>query len=119
MKRADLIKIIEAFGCELVRNGGKHDWYQIEDRERHRLHHVGKCLMLPAKVLQDFGTSELVQPAASHHAQAPGLWGYIAAILILFAVICRITACLRGEGVPRLALIVLLLINLFLAFLIV
>lgn len=28
MKRVDLIKTIEGFGCELVRHGGKHDWYQ-------------------------------------------------------------------------------------------
>jgi predicted RNA binding protein YcfA (HicA-like mRNA interferase family) len=27
MKRIDLIKTIEAFGCTLVRHGGKHDWY--------------------------------------------------------------------------------------------
>ena len=28
MKRVDLIKTIESFGCRLVRHGGKHDWYQ-------------------------------------------------------------------------------------------
>ena len=28
MKRKDLIKIIELLGCEFVRHGGKHDWYQ-------------------------------------------------------------------------------------------
>jgi mRNA interferase HicA len=28
MKRVDLIKTIEGFGCQLVRHGGKHDWYQ-------------------------------------------------------------------------------------------
>ncbi len=28
MKRLDLIRAIEAFGCELVRHGGKHDWYR-------------------------------------------------------------------------------------------
>jgi mRNA interferase HicA len=28
MKRVDLIKKIEEFGCELVRHGGKHDWYR-------------------------------------------------------------------------------------------
>lgn len=27
MKRVDLIKAIEAMGCEFVRHGGKHDWY--------------------------------------------------------------------------------------------
>ncbi|MBI3326156.1 MAG: type II toxin-antitoxin system HicA family toxin [Nitrospinae bacterium] len=28
MKRVDLIKTIEGFGCVLVRYGGKHDWYR-------------------------------------------------------------------------------------------
>jgi mRNA interferase HicA len=28
MKRVDLVKTIEGFGCELVRHGGRHDWYR-------------------------------------------------------------------------------------------
>lgn len=28
MKRVELIKTIEGFGCMLVRRGGKHDWYR-------------------------------------------------------------------------------------------
>ena len=28
MKRRDLVKKIEGFGCELVRHGAKHDWYR-------------------------------------------------------------------------------------------
>ena len=28
MKRTDLIRTIEGFGCDLVRHGGKHDWYR-------------------------------------------------------------------------------------------
>ena len=28
MKRVDVIKMIEGFGCVLVRHGGKHDWYR-------------------------------------------------------------------------------------------
>ncbi|MGZ3394540.1 MAG: type II toxin-antitoxin system HicA family toxin [Isosphaeraceae bacterium] len=28
MKRVDLIKAIESFGCHLVRHGGKHGWYR-------------------------------------------------------------------------------------------
>ena len=28
MKRADLIRTIEAMGCVLIRHGGNHDWYQ-------------------------------------------------------------------------------------------
>ncbi|MGC8641707.1 MAG: type II toxin-antitoxin system HicA family toxin [Isosphaeraceae bacterium] len=28
MKRVDLIREIEGFGCVLVRRGGRHDWYR-------------------------------------------------------------------------------------------
>jgi mRNA interferase HicA len=28
MKRVDLIREIEELDCELVRHGGKHDWYR-------------------------------------------------------------------------------------------
>ncbi len=28
MKRVDLIRTIEGFGCTFVRHGGKHDWYR-------------------------------------------------------------------------------------------
>jgi hypothetical protein len=28
MKRVDLIKTIEGFGCVLIRHGAKHDWYR-------------------------------------------------------------------------------------------
>ena len=28
MKRVDLIRTIEEFGCELVRHGARHDWYR-------------------------------------------------------------------------------------------
>lgn len=28
MKRVDLIRTIESFGCALVRHGAKHDWYR-------------------------------------------------------------------------------------------
>jgi predicted RNA binding protein YcfA (HicA-like mRNA interferase family) len=28
VKRVDLIKAIEALGCEFVRHGGRHDWYR-------------------------------------------------------------------------------------------
>jgi predicted RNA binding protein YcfA (HicA-like mRNA interferase family) len=28
MKRHDLIRVIEGFGCEFVRHGGRHDWYR-------------------------------------------------------------------------------------------
>jgi predicted RNA binding protein YcfA (HicA-like mRNA interferase family) len=28
MKHVDLIRAIEALGCELIRHGGKHDWYR-------------------------------------------------------------------------------------------
>ena len=28
MKRKDLIRMLEAMGCLLIRHGGRHDWYQ-------------------------------------------------------------------------------------------
>jgi predicted RNA binding protein YcfA (HicA-like mRNA interferase family) len=28
VKRTDLIKKIKKLGCEFIRQGGKHDWYQ-------------------------------------------------------------------------------------------
>jgi hypothetical protein len=28
LKRVDLVRTIEGFGCELVRHGAKHDWYR-------------------------------------------------------------------------------------------
>ena len=28
MKRVDLIRELERGGCVLIRNGGRHDWYQ-------------------------------------------------------------------------------------------
>ena len=28
MKRVDLIRTIEGFGCDLIRHGGKHDFYR-------------------------------------------------------------------------------------------
>jgi len=28
MKRVDLIRTVERFGCQLVRHGAKHDWYR-------------------------------------------------------------------------------------------
>lgn len=28
MKRADLVRLLEAMGCVLIRHGGNHDWYQ-------------------------------------------------------------------------------------------
>jgi mRNA interferase HicA len=28
MKRVDLIRTIEGFGCVLIRHGSKHDWYR-------------------------------------------------------------------------------------------
>ena len=28
MKRVDLIRLIESFGCDLIRHGSNHDWYR-------------------------------------------------------------------------------------------
>lgn len=61
MKRADLIKTIEALGCVLVRHGGKHDWYRSpvtgvsQPVPRHReigetlARHIVKMLRTPSE----------------------------------------------------------------------
>ena len=28
MKRVELIQLLESMGCQLIRHGGKHDWYR-------------------------------------------------------------------------------------------
>lgn len=28
MKRTDLLRLIESFGCILIRHGARHDWYR-------------------------------------------------------------------------------------------
>jgi len=60
VKRRDLIKTIEGFGCVFVRHGGKHDWYRnpvtgiSQPVPRHReikeglARHVIKMLSNPA-----------------------------------------------------------------------
>jgi predicted RNA binding protein YcfA (HicA-like mRNA interferase family) len=61
VKRVDLIKTIEEFGCVLVRHGGKHDWYRnpvtgiSQPVPRHReikeslARHIIKMLSNPAE----------------------------------------------------------------------
>ena len=36
MKRVDLVRKIEELGCELVRHGGKHDWYHNPRTQVHQ-----------------------------------------------------------------------------------
>jgi len=31
VKRTDLVKTIEGFGCVLIRHGARHDWYRNPD----------------------------------------------------------------------------------------
>ena len=31
MKRVELIKAIEGFGCVLIRHGARHDWYRYTE----------------------------------------------------------------------------------------
>ena len=58
MKRRDLIKRIEEFGCELLRHGGKHDIYHnpktgaTQPVPRHR--EVNE--MLARKIIRDLST---------------------------------------------------------------
>jgi mRNA interferase HicA len=65
MKRIDLIRTIEGFGCVLVRHGGKHDWYRnpvtgmSQPVPRHRdikeglASHIIKALSNPAEGSSD------------------------------------------------------------------
>ena len=39
MKRRDLIRILELLGCEFIRHGGNHDWYQNKS--------TGSCQPIP------------------------------------------------------------------------
>ena len=73
MKRVDLIRAIEALGCEFVRHGGKHDWYrnpttgvsQPVPRHReikaHLARHILKMLSNPPA--PDPGSQESEEPA--------------------------------------------------------
>ncbi len=70
MKRVDLIKTIEGFGCVLVRHGGKHDWYRnpvtgtSQPVPRHReikeglARHIIKALSTPADGGSDWESTE-------------------------------------------------------------
>ena len=70
MKRIDLIRTIEGFGCVLVRRGGKHDWYRnpvtgvSQPVPRHReikeglSRHIIKMLSNPAEGLSSSQSPE-------------------------------------------------------------
>jgi len=61
MKRVDLIKAIEESGCELVRHGGKHDWYRnpttgvAQPIPRHR--EIKE--LLARRIIRQLGTPEV------------------------------------------------------------
>jgi predicted RNA binding protein YcfA (HicA-like mRNA interferase family) len=60
MKRVDLIRRIEEFGCVLVRHGAKHDWYRNPNTgvsqpvPRHR--EIGE--VLARKIIRTLANSE-------------------------------------------------------------
>ena len=70
MKRTDLIRTIESFGCVFIRHGGKHDWYRnpntgmAQPVPRHReikevlARHIIKMLSNPETSDQDVDDSE-------------------------------------------------------------
>jgi mRNA interferase HicA len=53
VKRVDLVRAIEEFGCFLVRHGGRHDWYrnpttgvsQPVPRHREIKHHLARHIL--------------------------------------------------------------------------
>ena len=64
MKRRELVRSIEEMGCQLIRHGGKHDWYQnprtrVAQRRNQRI----SCEIYPEEA---FMTAEPAwQPAQS------------------------------------------------------
>jgi predicted RNA binding protein YcfA (HicA-like mRNA interferase family) len=70
VKRGALIRLIEGFGCVLVRHGGKHDWYHnpvtgmSQSVPRHReikeglARHIIKMLSNPADGRSDSESTE-------------------------------------------------------------
>jgi predicted RNA binding protein YcfA (HicA-like mRNA interferase family) len=50
MKRADLIRTIESFGCILIRHGGRHDWYRNPN--------TGKSQPVPQRNQRAFGSQD-------------------------------------------------------------
>jgi predicted RNA binding protein YcfA (HicA-like mRNA interferase family) len=54
MKRRDLIKRIEVFGCELLRHGGKHDIYHNPKTGVPRHREINE--MLARKIVRDLSS---------------------------------------------------------------
>ncbi|MBC8116861.1 MAG: type II toxin-antitoxin system HicA family toxin [Candidatus Saccharimonas sp.] len=60
MKRVDLVRAIEALGCELIRHGSRHDWYtnpqtgisQPVPRDREIQDHLARHIL---RMLSDTG----------------------------------------------------------------
>lgn len=68
MKRVDLIRKIEGYGCVLVRHGGRHDWYrnattgvsQPVPRHREIKEHLARHIInMPT-------TTKIVKPSTSN-----------------------------------------------------
>jgi predicted RNA binding protein YcfA (HicA-like mRNA interferase family) len=83
MKRVDLIRAIEGLGCELVRHGGKHDWYRnpttgvAQPVPRHReirdglARHIVRMLSNPPPPSGGEASDEPAPPAGSQEGDEP------------------------------------------------
>jgi mRNA interferase HicA len=78
MKRVDLIRVIEAAGCQLIRHGGKHDWYrnpttgaaQPVPRHREIKDHLARRIIKILSNPESGGSEEAEQPNPPSPPQA-------------------------------------------------
>lgn len=55
MKRRDLVKKIESAGGKLIRNGGNHDIYELNNKEISVPRHKEINEILAKKIIKDLG----------------------------------------------------------------
>ncbi len=60
MKRRDLIRYLESFGCELLREGGRHSWWHNPSQNRRSAipRHREINELLARKICRDLGVRE-------------------------------------------------------------
>ena len=60
MKRRDLIRHLESFGCELLREGGRHSWWHNPSQNRRSAiaRHREINELLARKICRDLGVQE-------------------------------------------------------------
>ena len=63
MKRRDLIRHLEASGCELLREGGRHSWWHnpFQNKRSAIPRHREVNTILARKICRDLGVSDPVR----------------------------------------------------------